>query len=204
MDTENLIKTIEFIHKDFIHSAIESVKADEREKEENKRLATISNFNIKNIDNLSLLCRNKLYMKKYYDDATPVENRHNRTLGNNELVGAFILSSYELDLYNPLSKDEENSDNQGIIIENSILNIETQNFLNLFLSIFTTLEICKKNNINLEECCIMLQQQYKSNSCVYNLSHYYNWFINLFSRKKKYEYKYLKYKKKYIELKSML
>ena len=213
MDKENLIELIEVIHKDFITSALQSVKDDILVKEENKRFPNLYTFNINNIDNFSLLCRNKFFMKKFYDESTPSEKKHDRTLGNEyELLGSYILCCYELDLYNPLLNedsdkkdfDKEDSDNkEEVLLENSILNTETVNFINLFMNIFNTLKACNKNKIKLIECCHMLRDQYNSISCISNIS-FYDWFMSLFSRKKKYENKYLKYKKKYIELKCKL
>jgi hypothetical protein len=208
MDKEKLIEIIKVIKRDFIHSAIESIKANERVREEDKKFPTISNFNIKNIDNLSLLCRNIFYMKKWYDDATPFENRHNRTLTYEyELLGGLILAGYELDLYDPLSKEDNNKensdenfnkeklDNQVVNLENSIINKETENILLLFISIYKHLKNCKDANMGTLECCEILQGQFNSISCISNIS-YYDWFMSFFSRKKKYENKYLKYKKK--------
>lgn len=204
MDKDTLINIIKVIKKDFIDSAIESRKTDERFKEEEKKYPTLSNFNI---NNLSLLSRNICYMKKWYDDTTPIQNRHSRTLTYEyELLGGLILSGYDLHLYDPLSKednDKEKSDNQEVILENSIINKETENILLLFFTIYRHLKNCKAVDMGVLECCQNLQVQFNRISCVSNMS-YYEWFMSFFLKKKKYENKYLKYKKKYIELKSKL
>ena len=197
MDKEKLIEIIRVIKRDFIHSAIESIKANERMREEEQKFPTITNFNIKNVDNLSLLCRNIFFIKKWYDDATPIQNRHSRTLGYElELFGSLILTGYDLHLYDPLSKEDndkensdensnkEKSDNQEVILENSIINKETENILLLFFAIYKHLKNCKDADMGVLECCQNLQSQFKSISCVSNLS-YYEWFMSFFSRKKK-------------------
>ena len=104
MEIDKLIEIIKVMKRDFIDGAIESRKADGRFKEEDKKYPTITNFNI---NNLSLLSRNICYMKKWYDDATPLENRHSRTLTYEyELLGGLILAGYDLHLYDPLSKED--------------------------------------------------------------------------------------------------
>ena len=189
MDKEKLIEIIKVIKRDFIHSAIKSIKANESNREEDKRFPTISNFNIKNIDNLSLLCRNIFFIKKWFNDSTPIANRHSRTLGYElELLGSLILAGYDLNLYDPLSKednDKENSDensskekpdNQLVNLENSIINKETENIILLFFLIYKHLKNCKDAEMTMLECCQNLQGQFNSISCVSKMS-YYDWFI---------------------------
>jgi hypothetical protein len=78
---------IKFIHDNLIIDAIKLVQQDDKLLQKRKIYHNLSSFNIDKANNLSLICKNKLIMKKFYDDATPDKNRHGRTLGNeNELL----------------------------------------------------------------------------------------------------------------------
>jgi hypothetical protein len=202
MDSE-FISIIKFIHDNLIVDAIKS--------EERHQFPNLSHFNLKNLENSSAICRNKLIMKKFYYEATPEGKRHNRTLGSEiELVGSYILTCYELKLFVP-NEDDKNDEGYEYISDSFIIDKETENLINLYFNIYTTIKSCNQKKMSLLDCCEILKMTYDKISCNFDKSDksdkpdksLFSWlmsyvpFVN-------YKNKYLKYKKKYIKLKYML
>jgi hypothetical protein len=46
-----------------------------------------------------------------------------------------------------------------------MIDLATENLINLYLNIYTTLNVCNRNKISLDECCRILQGQYEQISC---------------------------------------
>jgi hypothetical protein len=194
-----LISIIKFIHENLIFDAIKSVQEDTFVPEKNKQFPILSSFNLTNINNISLICRNKLFMKKYYDESTSDTNKHGRTLGNEfELLGSYILSCYELNLYIP-NEDEQNEEDFKYISNSNIIDDKTQNLINLYSNLYKTINRCNEYKMPLGDCCLTLKDQYDKISCKFKIP-FFSWLMSFFSFKS-YKNKYLKYKKKYIKLK---
>jgi hypothetical protein len=196
MDSD-FISIIKFIHDNLIVDAIKS--------EERLQFPNLSNFNLKNLENTSVICKNKLIMKKFYNEATPEVNRHNRTLGSEiELVGSYILTCYELNLFVP-NEDDKNDEGYEYVSDTFIIDKETQNLINLYFFIYKTIKGCNEKKMSLLDCCEILKSIFDKISCKFDKSDksdqsLFSWlmsYVPFFN----YRNKYLKYKKKYIKLK---
>ncbi len=202
MESE-FISLIKFIHNNLI---VDAIKSDERNQYPN-----LSHFNLKNLENLSVICKNKLIMQKFYNEATPEENRHNRTFGSErELFGSYILTCYELNLFVP-NDDDKNDDDFKYISDSFIIDSETVNLITLYILIYNTIKSCNQKKMSLLDCCEILKSTYDKISCKFDKSEksdksdksLFSWLMS-YVPFYNYKNKYLKYKKKYIKLKYML
>ncbi len=199
MESE-FISLIKFIHDNLIVDAIRS--------EERLQFPNLSHFNLKNLENASVICKNKLIMQKFYYQATPEVNRHDRTFGSErELFGSYILTCYELNLFVP-NEDDKNDEGYEYVSDTFIIDSETENFITLYLVIYNTIKSCKGKKMSLQDCCEILKSTYDKISCKFDKSEksdksLFSWLMS-YVPFYNYRNKYLKYKKKYIKFKYML
>ena len=228
MDTieslEKIIDRIQNIHYKYLDGVINSVSYLSP-----KIIEKIKNFNIKKVKDVNLLCTNlDLLNTKFYDSTASGTRKINETKGKQPKssfpqqalnVVAIILTCYGLDLFERNIKELEVSENESdeedkeyIDVSPITINDDVQNFILLYLLVYRIIKFGEISNYSEDKICNDIKESFplvKCNDDRTTIELFLQRLTAIFQNQmyrqgySQWQYKYLKYKKKYLNIKKM-
>ena len=226
---EEIIQRISNIHNKYIQEAVESVFYITQEIKNSIRF-----FDIKNIKNISLFERNLSYMRdRYYNSTSSGTRKREENSGNPRsvfleepiMIGTIVLTCYGLNLFIEEEEEEESSTKPEeqccieeaeeiaptpVIISTKKIDDNVINFIGLYINIDKAIQHGIKDRLSEADICIRLKEDFEKINCKkFTTTSFFSsltGFVNkhLYGDNSRWQYKYLKYKKKYINMKKKL
>jgi hypothetical protein len=212
---QEYLTKIKHIHDKYLHDI--SLSTNTNQDIANSIREYISKFNSNISDKSEIFERNKeIMLTKYYEETKsgPRGSQSPQSKFEEELmtVAALILTCYSLNMFNEFVVLEKVGNDQSDSKDVEDIDNQVSDFITFYLYIYTTIEKLRQAGFDENKTCLELQEKYETIRCKSSLTTFFEKIKNLISSRftqaggKKdslsWKYKYLKYKKKYLNIKN--